>query len=406
MSLSRQYWTFLAASFCLNLGLMIFFFLYNLYLLDNGYKEEFLGAIASAMSIGSIACTIPAGILIERFGLRKSLLLCFVFVPAVSAARAVFAPQWVLLASAFLGGFVTTIWAVAISPAITRLTTEKSRPLGFSIVFSSGIGIGILANLVASRMPGWFAHSRPFVSISQAKQVVLLVGCAIVALGLLPVSRLRFPPAPAADRTLYPRNPFLLRFLPAMALWSLVTGSLSPLANVYFSHYLRMPLERIGIVFSFSSLFQVLAILAAPFLFRKVGLVSAIASTQLATAVILGCLAATSAATPAAVIYIGYTGLLWMSEPGLFSLLTSRVAPGELAGASALNFLVISLTQAIAVAVAGASFARFGYPTVLRAMAGVALAAAVLFHLVLGKDLFQRQGSAQPHSCKYGGSLP
>jgi len=385
--LSAQFWTFLAASFCLDLGMTIFFFLYNLYLLDCGFKEQFLGAITSAMSIGSIACTIPAGIVIERLGLRKSLLLCFALVPSVSAARVFFSAKAVLLAFAFLSGFVTTVWAVALSPAITRLTNEKSRPLGFSIVFSFGIGMGIVANLAASRIPGWFVHLMPRTSLVQAKLFALLLGCAIVALGVLPVSRLAFPSTPAASKTLYPRNRFLLRFLPALAVWTMVTGSLSPLANVYFSQYLRMPLQRIGEVFSFASLFQVSAVLIAPFLFRKLGLVPAIAGTQFATAVLLACLAATSAATYAPFIYIGYSGLLWMSEPALFSLLMTHVTPSEQAGASALNFLVISVTQAIAVGLAGASFTRFGYPAVLYAMAGVAFIAALFSRFLLGQSV-------------------
>jgi predicted MFS family arabinose efflux permease len=71
----------------------------------------------------------------------------------------------------------------------------------------------------------------------------------------------------------------------------------------------------------------------------------------------------------------------------MYSLLMSRVPPSERAGASALNVLVISLAQAVAAAVSGASFVRFGYPTVLGVTAGVALAAAFLFRLLLGKNL-------------------
>jgi hypothetical protein len=401
--LSSQFWTFLAASLCFDIGLGMFFFLYNLYLLDRGLKADFLGIMTSAMNIGSVACTIPAGVLVQRLGLRKSLLLCFVLVSFVSTARALFAPRSALLALAFLGGFVTTIWAVAISPAIARLTDERSRPFGFSVVFSFGIGAGILANQVASRIPGLLMRLNPVMTSLQAKQMALLISCGIVALGLFPLSRLQIAPIADAGKMLYLRNPFLWRFLPALALWSLVTGSFSPLANVYFSQHLRMPLEQIGLVFSFSSLFQVLAVLAAPFLFRKLGLVSGIASTQFATAIILACLATTSGAAGAAVVYVGYTGLLWMTEPGLFSLVMSRVAPGEQAGASAMNFLVISSAQAIAVATAGASFARYGYPTVLGAMAAVALAAALFFRLILGKDVLP---PPQPSPATFSPQVP
>ena len=384
-NLGRPFWTFFAASFCFDLGMTMYFFLYNLYLLDRGWDAKFLGIMMSALNIGSIACTIPAGILIQRIGIRKSLLICIFTISAVSVARALYAPRSIVLALTLLAGFITTIWAVAISPAIASLTDERSRPFGFSLVFASGIGVGILANLAASRLPGIFIGLSPSLTITQAKQVVLLIASLIVALALVPLFLLNIEAQPASGHKLYPRNPFLLRFLPAVALWSLVTGSLSPLANVYFSQYLHTPLERMGIIFSFSNLLQVSGILVAPFLFRKLGVVSGVASTQLAVALLLGCLAATSGALPAAFLYVGYTGFLWMSEPGMFSLLMSGVSPSERAGASALNFLVISLVQAGAVAATGAAFTRFGYPIVLATIAAVALIAAISFWQLLGK---------------------
>jgi MFS family permease len=393
-NLGRQFWTFFAASFCFDLGMTMYFFLYNLYLLDCGFKEKFLGLTMSTMNIGSIACTIPAGVLIQRLGIRKSLLICIALVSAVSAARALFAPQSAVLVLALLGGFLTTIWAVAISPAIALLTDEKSRPFGFSLVFSSGIGLGIFANLAASRLPGFFMRLRPALTEVQGKQIVLLIASAIVAMALIPLSMLQIDAPAASNRKLYPRNPFLWRFLPALALWSLVTGSLSPLANVYFSQYLHTSLARMGIIFSFSNLLQVLGILVAPFLFRKLGLVSGVACTQLAAALLLGLLAASSGALPSAFIYVGFTGFLWMSEPGLFSLLMSGVAPDERAGASALNFLVISLVQAVAVAATGTAFTRFGYPSVLGTIALFAMVAAVAFWGLLGRNVLPATNSA------------
>jgi len=382
--LSRPFWIFLAASFFFDVGLFIFFFLYNLFLLDRGFDEKFLGVMASVMNIGGIVCTLPAGLLINRLGLRKTLFICFLGVPLVAASRAFSLSPTVLLGLAFLSGFVTAIWAVVLSPAITRLTTEKNRSLAFSIECASGIGIGIVSNLIASRIPGWLIRLQIASNFTDAKQRTLILGCAIVALGILPISRLSFPSICETSPRLYPRNRFLLRFLPAVAVWSLITGSLAPLANVYFAHHLKMPLEQLGVVLSFSSLFQVLAVLAAPLFFRRLGLVTAMAAAQVLIALLLAALAGMSAAAPASILYIAYTGLLWMSEPGLFALLMSRVSPAEQAGASALNFLVISIFQAVAVAASGASFVRFGYPRSLLAMAVLALASSFLFRRLLG----------------------
>jgi hypothetical protein len=64
----------------------------------------------------------------------------------------------------------------------------------------------------------------------------------------------------------------------------------------------------------------------------------------------------------------------------------NKMAPSERNSASALNYLVISVSQAIAAAAAGASFTRFGYPAVLSVTAIVALGAAALSKLLLGGD--------------------
>src|SRR4029077_2402245 len=133
----------------------IFFFLYNLYLLDRGFKEDVIGLVTSASAVGSIIGTIPAGMLAQRFGLRKTLILTFAILSVVSALRSLPLAEPSLLALAFIAGAVSTIWAVSILPAIAQLTNEKNRPIGFSISFSSGIGVGILGGLAGSRLPGW-----------------------------------------------------------------------------------------------------------------------------------------------------------------------------------------------------------------------------------------------------------
>ena len=53
--------------------MFVFFFLYNLYLLDCGFNEEFLGLVTSAMAVGSIVGTVPAGIMGPGLGLRRTM---------------------------------------------------------------------------------------------------------------------------------------------------------------------------------------------------------------------------------------------------------------------------------------------------------------------------------------------
>jgi predicted MFS family arabinose efflux permease len=382
--LGKQFWTFYAASFCFDFGMFIFFFLFNLYLLDCGYTEKFVGQVTGVAAVGSLAGTIPAGLMAQRYGLRKTLLGCFTLVSVVSGLRAIFVWQIPQLCLSFLAGAVMTIFAVCISPALAQLTNDKNRAFGFSIVFSFGIGDGILGSLLGGHLPGWLARIAPMTSQAHVMRSALLIASGITAVALWPTSRLRFTRPPAPEKKFYHLNPFLRRYLPAIAIWTLATGAFSPFANVYFSQYLRMPVARIGTVFSASQFSQVIAILAAPLIFRKFGLIAGIMYMQIATAVALGCLSVVQGAASAGLVYVGFMAFQWMSEPGMYSLLMNEVTPGERSSASAMNFLVISAANAIAAFASGSAFAHFGYPAVLTMAAGVAFVAALVFRLSLG----------------------
>jgi len=146
-----------------------------------------------------------------------------------------------------------------------------------------------------------------------------------------------------------------------------------------------MSVEQIGSIYSYAQLSQVLAIMATPFLFRKLGMVDGIVYLQIGAAITLGALAFCSRVPVASVVYVGYMALHWMTEPGILLFLMNNVAPEERTGASALNFLVINIASALAAAVAGASFTKFGYPLVLTVASMVGLAAAFFFRLMVGE---------------------
>jgi predicted MFS family arabinose efflux permease len=212
-----------------------------------------------------------------------------------------------------------------------------------------------------------------------AGQGSLLIGCGIAALAAWPASHLRFGTAPPRATRLFPGNPLVFRFLAALAVWGLATGSLNPFFNAYFAQAIHMPVQRIGFVFSAAQFAQVIAMLLAPVVFRKFGLVTGIVYTQILTALTLAGLATGPGASVAALGYMGYSAFQWMSEPGMYSLLMSQVSAPERTGASALNFLVIFSSNAIAAALAGTAISRYGYSPVLGTAALVALFAAALF---------------------------
>ncbi|MGP0074204.1 MAG: MFS transporter [Bryobacteraceae bacterium] len=385
LELASEYWLLLASEGFFDFGMFVFFFLYNLYLLKLGFREDFLGFMSGVMTAANIAGSILSVFAIQRFGLRKVLMAGFAMTALLSALRAsvLSGPALLLLAAA--AGLAFSAWPVALAPVIAAVTTEKSRARGFSFICSAGIAIGIFGSLAAAHLPAWILRLHMASSDVASYRVSLLVGCAIVLLSLWPLSQVKMSTAavPAA-RELHRPSPMVLRFLIAMLIWSLGTSVFNPFSSVFLAR-MRMPVEQIGYVFSSSQLAQVAAILCAPFLFRRFGTVRAIWGMELATALGLIALAASGGPLWAAGAYTGYMAFQYMSEPAMFTLLMDGVTAGERNSASALNFLVSFAGQAIAASVAGWMLARFGYPPVLAAGAVICAAAAFLLRALLGK---------------------
>ncbi len=377
--LKAPFWWFTIGGAIYAFGFFVFYLLYNLLLLDRGYREDALGLIAGALTAGSIAGVLPAARFVRLVGLAPALKIASLAIPVAFAFRCVFSGEPALVASAFVAGAAGSLWAVAFSPAVAALTSERSRPIGFSITHSSGIGVGILAGLIGARVPRWVLEAHLVPDALHAKQFALLASVAFAALAFWPLSKLRLESAEPEESRTYPRGPFIYKFLAAIGVWSLATGAFNPLFNAYFERRFHMPLESIGIVFTFSQLGQVGTILLSPLLLRRLGLVRGVACTQLVTALALGSMGASPSAFAAAALYVAYMSFQYMGDPGINSLLMNRVDSTQRGGAAALYFLVAFLGQALAASVAGAVVSRFGYPPMLVGAAVLAVVAALLF---------------------------
>jgi MFS family permease len=380
--LGREFLVFQLASVLFDFGEFVFFLLYNLYLLDLGYTEKFLGQVAAAVTAGTFVGLVPAAMFARRFGLRNAVAIAIVGTATATTLRAVVAWQPALIASAFLNGLFMSFWAVSLPPAIAGLTSARNRTLGFSLVTSLGIGVGALAGLIGGRLPALLVHLSPSLTTVGSKRIALLAGSGFAAFAVIPAMLLKFPSTPQTetDKKVYPRSRFTNLFFTALFVWTLGTGGFNPFFNAYFSRHLHFSVERIGLIFSYAQFAQVIAILAAPAVLKRISDVKGIASMQAATAAMLACLAAVSNPLGGALFYVAYMCFQYMSAPCLLSMLMSRVSRAEQSGASALNFMVTSLAGICAATLAGLALPHTGYEPVLAVCAGVTLSAAAIFY--------------------------
>jgi MFS family permease len=394
--LSSGFWMYFTAAFCFDAGFAVYFFLFNLYLLDLHYFERTIGLIGGAMTLGSVVGTLPAGVLARRFGLRPLLVVAFVAAPAAGALRAVWSWEPAQIALAFLSGVAMCGWTVSYLPTIAGLTTEKNRPSAFSLVYAASIACSCLGAVICGDLPIWLHRAGIEMHPVAIKRMILLGSCAVAAVGLAAVLHLPHAPLTAVREedaeTSIPglrfvkitALPVLLRVLPVLMLWSVVLASFTPFANVYLERNLHLSLEKIGLVFAVSQGLQLCAILFNPLLFRVFGMVSGIAITEVATAAAMGAMAVAPGLRLSIGLYLTFTALQWMSAPGLYNLLMDRTPERERSTAAAITMFTTSLVSSGATTAAGFLFAKAGYPRVLLGIAAFAMGVAALCRVLLG----------------------
>jgi hypothetical protein len=297
-------------------------------------------------------------------------------------------------------------WGVCVLPAVARLTTEKSRTAGFSLIFSVGVGTSMLGGIVCGYLRQWLGMAGIAMQPVDVKRLILLASCGVVLAGLIPVLRLRMP-AQAEEEVVanteperknwlrrWNLRPFLVRFLPLMALWSAVLAAFTPFANVYLERNLRVPMTQIGLIFSTVQVIQLCMGLVTPIVFRALGLMNGIAVTQIGAAAMLGCLAMATNQKLSILLYLTFSAAQWMSAPGLYNLLMDETPDKERGTAAALTMFWNALFASAATAGAGVLLTRFGYPPVLLGLAVMALTIAVLLRFLISPQ--QRPVPALP----------
>jgi MFS family permease len=390
---SRGYWIFFSAAFFFDAGFAVYVFLFNLFLLDCRYNERTMGWIGGAMALGTVLGTLPAGALTRRHGLRFVLLALFIVAPGIGIVRALWIWQPAQIALAFLEGLAMSSWGVCFLPAIARLTNQNNRTSAFSLIFSVSIGTGILGGIVCGYLGRWLSDAGMTLPAVEIKRIILIVSCLLVFAGLIPVLKLKMPAEQqkaqeqSATKGRFCRwrlSPFLVRFLPLMALWCAILAAFTPFANIYLSRQWHVPMEDIGLLFSIVQVVQLGMGIVTPLLFRLLGLVRGIVITQVAAAAVLALFAVAHNARVAIVLYLIFSAAQWMSSPGLYNLLMNETPDQDRGTGAAMTLFCNALAGSAATALAGVLFTRFGYPPVLLGIAAAALSIALLFLLLMG----------------------
>lgn len=399
--LNSDFWIFFSAALLYEAGFGLYFFLFNLYLLDLRFDEKAIGLINGALSLGLLTTTLPVGMLSRRIGNQRLLLICFLVAPLLGVLRAIWIRETAQIWLAFAAGLVMSIWTVCFLPVSASLTSERNRASAIGLIFSVGIGATALGSAACGYLSHGIALLDPAFGAAEVKRIVLLISCGISALGSVPLLRLSpcvSPPASGREVRLWNpgllRSSFLRRYLPCMALWTSLLAAFVPFASVYFERQRHVALTQVGLIFSVSQMTQLGAGLLLPAIVSRLKMMRSIFVTQLGTALLLIAVVAVAPPAVSVVAFVLYSALQWMGSTACYTLLMNAVPEADRSAASAMTMFCNSLGGACATSVAGALLVRFHYAPVLLSMAVGEAALAILFQFALQDH--SRQAAVPP----------
>lgn len=382
---SRPARVYLLAEFLVWTAHGVFAVLFNLYLVEAGHPESFVGRAISMNALGLALAALPAGLLAERWGRRRSLVLGAVLEGLGHLARASLTEPTAILASGFAIGIGQALFQIAAAPFLTEHSTPRERTHLFSTFFASALLAGVLGSAVGGVLPRVVQALAPDASLYAAYRVGLFAGAALALAAVLPLAGL----GDVAEQPLTQDAPPVTReewgrlFPIALnaALIGMGAGLVIPFMNLYFKDRFACTSAQIGTYFSVAQVFTASAALLGPALARRFGKLRTAISSELLSLPFLVTLGAERHLPVAVGSFWMRATLMQAATPLLQTFVMEALPPAMRARATSVINLVWNLGWAASAVAAGTVIERFGFAMPFYLTAGLYFVAATTFWL-------------------------
>lgn len=390
---------YLGAEFLAWTGHGIFAVLYNLYLVEAGFQEGFVGQAISVNAFGLALAALPAGWLADRYGRLRVLKIGALLDGAGFVVRSSFLDPGVILGASFVAGTGQSLLAIAAAPFITEHSSPRERTHLFSSFFAISLLAGVAGNVLGGVLP-WLLLQLPEAlrpSTLAAYRAGLLLGGAAALAAWIPLARLgRLEEATTRSAPAEPVPPAETRKLVPIALNSLLlglgAGLVIPFMNLYFRNRFDCSSAQIGVFFSVAQVFTAFASLLGPAVARRFGKLRTAVGSELMSLPFLVTLGAEGVLGVAVGAFWIRATLMQAAAP-LLQNFVMEALPGALRSrASSLNNLVWNVGWAFSSSVAGLVIQRLGYAMPFYVTAVLYATAAISFYLAFRG---MKEGSAE-----------
>jgi len=361
--------------------------LYNLYLVEGGYQEAFVGRAIAANAVGLALAALPAGLLADRWGRRNTLLLGVACEAAGLVVRSIVLEPGVVLSGSFVGGVGQAFVLITAAPFITEHSTPRERTHLFTSFFAVSLSAGVLGSLLGGMLPSVLqalpAGLAP--DTLAAYRITLVAAGLLAAVAIEPLRRMGDLHETPAAHDPEPVPPEVRRRLVPIATNAFLLGSgaglVIPFMNLYFAHRFACSSAQIGAFFSVAQVITVAAALVGTPISRRFGKLRTATAFEVASLPFLVTLGA-ERRLPVAVGAFWMRAMLMQASTPLHHAFVMEVLPRRLrARSTSINSALWHAGWAVSSALAGLIIQRFGYavPFYITAVMYAAAAATLFF---------------------------
>ncbi len=376
-----------------NAGIGAFLLIYNLYLVENGFTESFIGVYNATTTTALAIVAMLMGPLIGRFGGWRCITYGTMVFVVSSAMLALLGSAAPILMVSIIAGAGTAFLITPIMPFILEWERPEYRGIAAAFAFS----INSLSLTLGSFIGGW--SPRLFATILDIEiqsvvsyRLALLLGLAVAAAGLIPMYRMvesrehggeeegTFAAIPELPPTRQEVRRDIMVFAGATGILALGIGSVMPFYNVYLNSLGARP-SWIGMIFAMAGIVAAIFGLLVPMLSRRYGELNTLLWVRLAPVPVFLLMIALPHLAIAAVAHVARTATTSMSWPLDSSVMGTVLPPRARANGFSIRSGLWNLGYAIASLAAGVVIVAWGYAPTFFAFALFSATSTVLFLL-------------------------
>lgn len=395
--LSHNARLFLVATVLQGLGFGIWSVIFNLYLKlgEVGFQPDFIGYMFTVSAIATGLVALPAGLVCERIGSKKALLIGLTTNFANIVLILVLQPI-LLLFTSLVSGLIGTVGWVASAPFMTENSKPEERTYLFSFSWALSIIMGVLGSYLGGAMPDLINASsglpigengsafgyRTTLGISTILNLVAFIPMLLIKeqkmlhrqrLGdLLILRNIR------SGRT-------ILKFIIPVGLIGFGAGFIVPLFNLFFSLKFSATNEQIGLMFALSNVTLGIGTFAAPALSKKLGKVKSVALCEYVSMPFIMLTTLAPNLSLAASAFVTRNALMNMAGPIGSALQMELVTETERATTSGLVVMADNIPRAVTASFSGRMMTGSDFYTPFVFTATTYFVASTLFYLFFRK---------------------